>query len=180
MKASPRLVNLASGGGLAEASRTAYDGGVTALIRVGPWRSAPLAAKLVRVYFLEPRHAGAAVRIGLRWEAVGLFPVLDADITLAASGEHHSRLGLSGTTGRRSGGSAKNSTARSWAASLRSRSVRCSGESPLRSPARNRVASQAPSRIPQRSPRRNLAPELAQPISRPGVGQLGSACVRAT
>jgi hypothetical protein len=100
-QASPRLVNLVSGGGLAEASRAAYDDGVTALIRVGPWGSAPLPAKLVRVRFLEPRHTSGSVRIALRWEATGpasgLFPVLDADLTLASSGVHDCRLALSGT-----------------------------------------------------------------------------------
>jgi hypothetical protein len=100
-QASPRLVNLVSGGGLAEASRAAYGDGVTALIRVGPRRPAPLPAKLVRVRFLEPRRTGGSVRTGLRWEATGpasgLFPVLDADLTLASSGEHDCRLSLSGT-----------------------------------------------------------------------------------
>jgi hypothetical protein len=100
-QASPRLANLLSGGGLARASEAAYDDGVTALMRVGPWRTAPLAAKLVRVRFLEPRYAGASVRVGLRWEATGpvagLFPVLDADITLAPSGEQESSLVLAGT-----------------------------------------------------------------------------------
>ena len=100
-QASPRLINLINRGGLAEASQAAYDDGVTALIRVGPRRTAPLTAKLVRVRFLEPRRAGTSVRVGLRWEATGpaagLFPVLDADIALAPSGEQESRLTLSGT-----------------------------------------------------------------------------------
>lgn len=100
-QASPRLINLINAGGMAEASQAAYDDGVTALIRVGPWRTAPLTAKLVRVRFLEPRRDGTSVRIGLRWEATGpaagLFPVLDADIAVAPSGEQECRLTLSGT-----------------------------------------------------------------------------------
>ena len=84
-----------------QASQAAYDDGVTALIRVGPWHTAPLTAKLVRVRFLEPHYTAESVRIGLRWEATGpaagLFPALDADITLADSGEQDCRLALSGT-----------------------------------------------------------------------------------
>jgi hypothetical protein len=100
-QASPRFINLISGGRLAQASQAAYDDGVTALIRVGPWHTAPLTAKLVRVRFLEPHYTAESVRIGLRWEATGpaagLFPALDADITLADSGEQDCRLALSGT-----------------------------------------------------------------------------------
>jgi hypothetical protein len=71
------------------------------LIRVGPLGDVPGASKLVRVRFLDPVYRGDAMTLGLRWEATGvtggLFPVLDADITLMPAGEHTSRLALAGS-----------------------------------------------------------------------------------
>jgi hypothetical protein len=99
--AQARLVNLAHGKGLSDASQDAYEGGLARLIRVGPLGDVPGASKLVRVRFLDPVYRDDAMTLGLRWEATGvsggLFPVLDADITLTAAGEHSTRLALAGS-----------------------------------------------------------------------------------
>jgi len=99
--AQARLVNLAYGNGLSGASRDAYEGGFAPLIRVGPLGDVPGASKLVRVRFLDPVYRGGAMTLGLRWEATGmsggLFPVLDADLTLTPAGEHTTRLALTGS-----------------------------------------------------------------------------------
>jgi hypothetical protein len=87
--AQARFANLLSGNWLAGVSVTAYDGGLTGLLRVGP--AGPPAAKLVRVHVLDPVYRGEIMRTGMRWEAAGpaggLFPVLDADITIAPADE---------------------------------------------------------------------------------------------
>jgi hypothetical protein len=53
------------------------------------------------VSFLDPADCGGATTVGLRWEATGaaagLFPVLDADITLTPEGEQRTRLALAGS-----------------------------------------------------------------------------------
>ena len=54
----------------------------------------------MRVRSLQPSESTDRVTAGLRWEAsgpsAGLFPVLDADVTLAADGRVGSRLALAG------------------------------------------------------------------------------------
>jgi hypothetical protein len=99
--AQTRLVNLAHGDALSAASRDAYDGGLARLIRIGPLGDVPGASKLVRVSFVDPVYRDDAMTMGLRWEATGvvggLFPVLDADITLTLAGEHTTRLALTGS-----------------------------------------------------------------------------------
>ena len=102
--ARPRLVSLASSRALVDASRAAYQEGLVSLIRAGPAASGPaeaeLTTRLARVRFLPPVERAHTTTIGLRWEAsgpsVGLFPVLDADITLAAASEQTTTLTLSG------------------------------------------------------------------------------------
>jgi len=100
-QASARLANLISSGGLASVSHAAYQDGLEAHLRVGPLPGIPGANKLVRIRFLEPSYTAIWMRVGLRWEATGatsgLFPVLDADITLSAAGDQASRLELAGT-----------------------------------------------------------------------------------
>jgi hypothetical protein len=85
--AQARFANLLRGNWLAGVSEAAYGGGLTGLLRVGPAR--PVAAKLVRVRFLDPVYRGDVMTVGLRWEATGpagsLFPVLDADIAICGS-----------------------------------------------------------------------------------------------
>jgi hypothetical protein len=97
--AQPRLVSLASSRALVDASRAAYEEGLTSLNRAGLGASAP-GVRLARVKFLPPVERADTTTVGLRWEAsglsAGLFPVLDADITLAAASEHTTTLTLSG------------------------------------------------------------------------------------
>jgi hypothetical protein len=105
--ARPRLVSLASSRAFVDASRAAYQEGLISLVRAGtavPCGSADpapgIAARLARVRFLPPVERTDAITVGLRWEAssisAGLFPVLDADITLAAASEQTTTLTLSG------------------------------------------------------------------------------------
>ncbi len=98
--ARARLAVLADRGGLSQVSRSAYDCGLRALIRVGPLGDLPGASKLVDVRFLEPVDRGGVTTVGLRWEATGpaagLFPVLDANITLAADGDDRTTISFAG------------------------------------------------------------------------------------
>lgn len=93
--AQARLASLAERGGLRGASLQSYDGGVEHLVRAGPL------PKLVRIRFLDPVYRDDGMSLGLRWEATGvaggLFPVLDADITVTRSGEQTSTLALVGS-----------------------------------------------------------------------------------
>src|SRR5262245_53851811 len=99
--ARPRLVGLVGGGGVARSAEAAYASGIAGLIRVGPLGDVPGAAKLVRIQFLEPVHRDDGLTLAMRWEAVGpaggLFPVLDADISLTREGEQATRLALVGS-----------------------------------------------------------------------------------
>ncbi|HEX4253952.1 MAG TPA: hypothetical protein VH089_02620 [Streptosporangiaceae bacterium] len=100
--ARPRLVTLTSGRALADASRAAYAEGLAGQPGVAPNAGANLGhgAGLARVRYLPPVERRDSVTVGLRWETsgevAGLFPVLDADITLAAAGEHSATLTVSG------------------------------------------------------------------------------------
>jgi hypothetical protein len=86
--AQARFANLLHGDWLAEMSMAACEGGVEGLLRVGP--AGPVAAKLVRVRFLDPVYHCDVMTVGLRWEAAGaagsLFPVLDANISISPPG----------------------------------------------------------------------------------------------
>src|SRR5215470_4476255 len=98
--AQARLANLVHGSWLSGASQAAYKAGLARAIRVGPFGDMPGASKLVQVRFLDPVYHPEAMTVGLRWEATGpaggLFPVLDADISLAREGEQKTRLALIG------------------------------------------------------------------------------------
>lgn len=98
--ARARLVGLAHGGWLSDASDDAYAEGLSGLIRVGPFGDMVGASKLVRILLLEPLERDDSVTLTVRWEATGvmgrLFPVLDANITLTPAGEDASRLALIG------------------------------------------------------------------------------------
>ncbi len=98
--ASLRLANMIRSGSLADASSAAYQGEQEAMLRVGPAGDFPATTRLVRVRFLEPVYSDDSLHIGMRWEATGatagLFPVLDADITVTSSGEHSSTLTIAG------------------------------------------------------------------------------------
>lgn len=95
--AAARLAAVISGGSLMCASRDAWCDGI---VRVGP---VPALSKLVRVRSRLPVRRGAVTVVTLRWEATGvtgrIFPVLDADITLAPDGEGATLLGLTGVYG---------------------------------------------------------------------------------
>jgi hypothetical protein len=92
-----RLTGLAQGGWLAGASREAFGELGRGLARVGP---APVVSRLVEVQFgTMATRTGSAV-LPLRWQAAGagggLFPALDADITLAPCGESRTLIALAG------------------------------------------------------------------------------------
>lgn len=99
-KARPGLAAVAGGGWLKSASGDAYGQWGTGLARVGPLGSLRPMSRLVEVRFSElPARATSATLI-LRWEAAGpgggLFPILDADLTLARYGDSASLLALAG------------------------------------------------------------------------------------
>jgi hypothetical protein len=95
--ARARLAGLARGGWLAGASGEAFRELRRGLARVGP---APGISRLVEVQFGELATHGGWVVLPVRWQASGagggLFPVMDADITLAAHGESRTLVGLAG------------------------------------------------------------------------------------
>ena len=94
--AKASVAKLARSGLLVSASEAAYDEGITGLVRVGPLGSAPGLSRLVEVRFLDLVSREDSALLVLRWEATGpsggLFPALDADITLTPAGEHATLL----------------------------------------------------------------------------------------
>ena len=77
----------------------AYQGGgVDHLTRIGPFGDLPGASRLARVQYMDPVCCDGAMTVGVRWEAIGvtggLFPVLDANITLSGEGSKVSRVVL--------------------------------------------------------------------------------------
>jgi len=98
--AQRRLTDLVRNGLLSEWSRSAYQGGLDDLLRVGPLGELAGASRLVRVRFLDPVYRDEAMAMGIRWEAIGvtggLFPVLDADINLSPEQGQSTWLTLNG------------------------------------------------------------------------------------
>ena len=94
--ARDRLRQLAEAGGLLGSSEDAYDHATTGLQRVG----VPGLSKLVRVQVRELAWTDRSVGLAIRWEATGpgggLFPVLDADITMFPAGEQVTILAVAG------------------------------------------------------------------------------------
>jgi hypothetical protein len=94
--ARERLMQLAGSGFLLSTSEDAYDLGTAGLARVG----IPGLSKLVRVQARDLAPAERSVGLAIRWEATGpgggLFPVMDADITLVGVGERACVLAVSG------------------------------------------------------------------------------------
>lgn len=95
--AQARLTGLAQGGWLADASQEAFGELGRGLARVGP---VPAVSRLVEVQFgTMATHSRSAV-LPLRWQAAGtsggLFPALDADITVAPFGESRTLIALAG------------------------------------------------------------------------------------
>ncbi len=95
--AAARLASLTLGSALIDQSHQAWTDGFA---WVGP---VPALSKLVLVQFSEPVRRGAVTVLAVRWEATGVagrvFPVLDADITLAPDGDEATLLGLDGVYG---------------------------------------------------------------------------------
>lgn len=94
--AQERLAQLAEGGALLSTSEDAYGHGITGLARVG----IAGVSKLVRVQVRELTWTDGSTGLALRWEATGasggLFPVLDADLKLASTGEQATLLAIAG------------------------------------------------------------------------------------
>ncbi len=80
------------GGGLLTASQDAYAAGLAALPRDGQPGSGLAMSRLVEVKVREPVARGDSLVVAVRWEAIGprggLFPVLDANLTLAPAAGH--------------------------------------------------------------------------------------------
>jgi hypothetical protein len=92
-----RLDGLAERGLLGGAAQDAYGREVTGCItRAGP----PGGSELVRVQVRALAETAGSAGLAIRWEATGagggLFPVLDADIRLAAAGDNLTLLTLAG------------------------------------------------------------------------------------
>jgi hypothetical protein len=94
--ARARLASLTRGGLLASASEDAYALGVMGLARVG----ALGLSREVRVQARELTERDGSAGLAIRWEVTGpgrgLFPVLDADIRVLATGEETTLLTLAG------------------------------------------------------------------------------------
>jgi hypothetical protein len=86
--ARARLTDLICRGVLGSAAAQAYSDGITGRARLFQVCSRELAAR------------GDSARVALRWQAAGpdggLFPALDADLTLTAAGRHGTTLELTG------------------------------------------------------------------------------------
>jgi hypothetical protein len=85
--ARARLADLTGSNLLRSASEDAYGAGITGLARVGPLGL----GKVVRVHVRQLAETGGHAGLAIRWEATGpaggLFPALDADITLVRVGQ---------------------------------------------------------------------------------------------
>jgi hypothetical protein len=96
-----RLNHLMNWGVLHGVSEAAYEGGLETMLRVGPYGAIRGLSRLVRVHSLKPVRRNGETTVALRWEATGvtgdLFPVLDAQLTLAPDGAARSRLELVGS-----------------------------------------------------------------------------------
>ena len=99
-EARPGLAVVADGGWLESAAGDAYGEWGAGLARVGPLGSMRATSRLAEVRCSEPSARAASAMLILRWEAAGpgggLFPVLDADLTLAPYGTAASLLALAG------------------------------------------------------------------------------------
>jgi hypothetical protein len=99
--AQARLARIAGADVLTGVSRAAYEDGLIHLVRVGPFGDTAGVSKLVAVRVLDPVYRADTMTIALRWEATGatggLFPVLDADISLSPADEASAWLALSGS-----------------------------------------------------------------------------------
>lgn len=103
--ARDRLGALAHSGSLLTAAQQASDvagtsDGSTGLARVGPLGPVRWLSRVVEVQFGDLVADEDSAQLALRWEAAGpgggLFPALDADITLSRVDDHATMLTLTG------------------------------------------------------------------------------------
>lgn len=99
--ARSRLAGLIRGGGLLAAAQEAYGTGLAGLSRADESLAPVLGmSRLVEVRSGDLVDRGDAVVVALRWEAIGpgggLFPALDANLTLAAAGPAVTTVRLEG------------------------------------------------------------------------------------
>ncbi len=98
--AQARLASLARGGSLLSASQPACGDGITGLARVGPLGGGPGMSRLVQAHVRDlVTRDGSAVPAPRREAAGpcgGVFPALDAGITLTPAGERATVLELAG------------------------------------------------------------------------------------
>jgi hypothetical protein len=98
--ARARLADLARGGMLLDASQYAYGEGIAGVARIGPPASVRGMSRLAEAHFRGPVIREDTAVLTLRWEAIGpgggLFPALDADITLSPAGDRGTLLSLAG------------------------------------------------------------------------------------
>ncbi|HEV2372652.1 MAG TPA: hypothetical protein VGS19_10810 [Streptosporangiaceae bacterium] len=101
-----RLSAVALSGTLLTAAQAASDESVTrdhhtGLTRVGPLGPVRGLSRVVEVQFGDLVEHEDSAQLALRWEVAGpgggLFPVLDADISITRVGEHSTVLSLAGT-----------------------------------------------------------------------------------
>jgi hypothetical protein len=99
--ATARLQNVVHGTVIVAASQQSYGESVTGVLRVGPLGSARGVSRLVEVRMRDLVIRGDTAVLTLRWEASGpgggLFPALDADLTLSAAGAEATTLRLDGS-----------------------------------------------------------------------------------
>jgi hypothetical protein len=99
--ARARLADLARSDALTSASEEAYGEGVTELVRVGPLGSVPGTSKMVEVRFRSLAGRDDYAGLAVRWEATGpgggLFPALDADLTVVPTGRQCAMLRIAGS-----------------------------------------------------------------------------------
>jgi len=84
---------------LVRAAEAAYCDGLAGLTRVGPVGAAPGISKLVDVHVRQFVSRDDDAVLSLGWESTGpcgLFPALDADITLKPAGDDACRLAFAG------------------------------------------------------------------------------------
>ena len=95
-----RLASLVHDGLLVAVSRDAYGEAVAGFARVGPLGPVLGLSKLVQVQAQDLVIGEGSAVLALRWQATGaggaLFPVLDADISLAPAGDEVAVLRLDG------------------------------------------------------------------------------------
>jgi hypothetical protein len=95
-----RLAALTRDGGLTSVSARAYGEGFIGLARTGPFGPMRGLSRLVMVHFGAWVDGDGSATLPLRWQATGpsggLFPALDANITLTPDGEESTMIRLDG------------------------------------------------------------------------------------